>query len=163
MDLIDRQATIERLNHSKPEIGEDSSKERYRYLQWLADYNAIKEVPSAQPTHTTQSNTLDALDVLDCISRQAAIDAVMDEFKRVPTTAIRAKARLESLPSAQPQWIPVAERLPERCNYYIVTDFDKVDEAYYNSDGRWFSWDGNKLKDVTAWQPLPEPWRGEET
>ena len=56
-----------------------------------------------------------------------------------------------------PHWIPVTERLPERCNYYIVTDFNKVDEAYYNSDGRWFSWDGNKLKDVTAWMPLPEP------
>ena len=40
---------MERLKHSKPEIGEDSSKERYRYLQWLADYNAIKEVPSVQP------------------------------------------------------------------------------------------------------------------
>lgn len=41
----------------------------------------------------------------DPIDRQAAIDAVMDEFKRVPTTAIRAKARLESLPSAQPQLV----------------------------------------------------------
>lgn len=39
----------------------------------------------------------------DLISRQAAINAVMDEFKRVPTTAIRAKTRLESLPAAQPQ------------------------------------------------------------
>ena len=56
-------------------------------------------------------------------------------------------------------WIPVSERLPERCNYYIVTDFGAVEEAYYNSDGRWFSKDGDKLKDVTAWMPLPEPWK----
>ena len=35
------------------------------------------------------------------ISRRAAIDAVMDEFKRVPTTAIRAKNRIDRLPSAQ--------------------------------------------------------------
>lgn len=36
------------------------------------------------------------------INSQAAIDAVMVELKRSPTSAIRAKARLESLP-AQPQ------------------------------------------------------------
>lgn len=41
----------------------------------------------------------------DTINRQAAIDAVMDEFKRVPTTAIRAKKRLEDVPAAQPEII----------------------------------------------------------
>ena len=41
----------------------------------------------------------------DLISRQQAIDALMDEFKRVPTTAIRAKNRIERLPSAQPEII----------------------------------------------------------
>jgi len=41
----------------------------------------------------------------DLIERQAAIDALMDEFKRVPTTAIRAKNRIERLPSAQPEII----------------------------------------------------------
>lgn len=35
------------------------------------------------------------------ISRKAAIDALMDEFKRIPTSAIRAKTRIEELPSAQ--------------------------------------------------------------
>lgn len=35
------------------------------------------------------------------ISRKAAIEAVMDEFKRIPTSAIRAKTRIEALPSAQ--------------------------------------------------------------
>ena len=39
----------------------------------------------------------------DSISRQAAIDAVIDELKRSPTPAIRAKFRLEALPSAQPE------------------------------------------------------------
>lgn len=41
----------------------------------------------------------------DLISRKAAIDAVIDEFKRSPTPAIRAKLRLEALPSAQPEII----------------------------------------------------------
>ena len=39
----------------------------------------------------------------DTISRRAAIDAVMDEFKRIPTSAIRAKTRIEALPPAQPE------------------------------------------------------------
>lgn len=101
----------------------------------------------------------------DTISRKAAIEAVYKctdiYINNLPVMVDKADAykALAELPSAKPQWIPVAERLPERCNYYIVTDFDKVDEAYYNSDGRWFSWDGNKLKDVTAWMPLPEPYK----
>lgn len=47
----------------------------------------------------------------DTISRQAAINAVMDEFKRVPTTAIRAKKRLESLPAAQPDLSSYSDKL----------------------------------------------------
>ena len=39
----------------------------------------------------------------ELISKQAAIDAVMDEFKRIPTNAIRAKIRIEALPPAQPE------------------------------------------------------------
>ena len=38
----------------------------------------------------------------DLISRAAAIDAVMDEFKRLLTSAIRAKTRIEALPPAEP-------------------------------------------------------------
>lgn len=37
----------------------------------------------------------------DVIYRQMAIDALMDEFKRIPTMAIRAKHVIEQLPSAQ--------------------------------------------------------------
>lgn len=39
------------------------------------------------------------------ISRQGAIDAMIDEFKRTPTNAIRAKTRLEALSPAQPEII----------------------------------------------------------
>ena len=41
----------------------------------------------------------------DLISRQAAIDTLMDEFKRVPTNAIRAKNALEKLPYVQTEII----------------------------------------------------------
>lgn len=38
---------------------------------------------------------------MDPIDRQTAIDAVIDEFKKTPTNAIRAKIRIEALPPAQ--------------------------------------------------------------
>ena len=66
----------------------------------------------------------------DLIYRQAAINAVMDEFKRVPTTAIRAKKRLEGLPSAQPQrmrgrWI-YNSRFTMKCDQcgIVIKDWD---------------------------------------
>lgn len=49
----------------------------------------------------------------DTISRKAAIDALRDEFKRTPTTAIRAMEALKSLPSAQPEIIRCKD-----CKYY---------------------------------------------
>ena len=40
---------------------------------------------------------------MDLIDRQKTIDALMERFKRVPTTAIIAKDTIENLPSAQPE------------------------------------------------------------
>lgn len=48
-DLISREQAFEKLRHTCPGVGEDGSKERYRYLQWVADNQAIRETPSAQP------------------------------------------------------------------------------------------------------------------
>lgn len=39
----------------------------------------------------------------DCISRDEAIDALIEGFKRSLTMAIRAKDMIEQLPSAQPE------------------------------------------------------------
>ena len=57
----------------------------------------------------------------------------------------------------KPKWIPVTDKLPQKCRFYLVTDFGEVEEAYYDSDGFWFSPHGDKLKSVTHWMPLPEP------
>ena len=34
---------LEKLNHVKPDCGEDNTKERYRYLQWISCKNAVIE------------------------------------------------------------------------------------------------------------------------
>ena len=68
---------------------------------------------------------------------------------------------LKRLPSAQSGWIPCTpESKPKRCAYYLVTDDGYTEEAYLDCDGVWFSLDGNKLKDVTAWMEKPEPYKG---
>lgn len=66
----------------------------------------------------------------DLIDRQAAIDALMDEFKRIPTSAIRAKTRIEALPSAEPErktgkWI-YNSPVTMKCNQcgLVIKDWD---------------------------------------
>lgn len=52
--LLNIDKIIDKLSHTKPNFGEDSTKERYRYMQWLADINAIKELkPEREYTEWT--------------------------------------------------------------------------------------------------------------
>lgn len=57
------------------------------------------------------------------------------------------------------KWIPVSERLPEKNGYYLVTDFESVEEAYFSFDRIWLSRYEDKMKGVTAWMPLPDPYK----
>lgn len=59
------------------------------------------------------------------------------------------------------EWIPCSERLPDRNKYVLVTDNGETDIGR-RFDGRWVDCYGDKLKDVTAWMPLPEPYKEEE-
>ena len=130
--------------------------------------------------------------MIDLISRQAAIDAIMCE----PTDAHYPSwyaERLEQLPSAQPEqrWIPCSERLPENNDPVNVTWVNHNPEVYYADikdkpftatahyhNGRWY-WFSSVTQDylneydvwtpdlvdkdveITAWMPLPEPYREE--
>lgn len=56
MRLIDADALIEIMcERKRPENGEDSTKARFRYMQWLTDYHAINDAP-----------TVDAVEVIRC-------------------------------------------------------------------------------------------------
>ena len=123
----------------------------------------------------------------DLIYRQAAIEAFYcaDELivvgeanaRNVVNYINKVVGKIENLPSAQPEphWIPCSERLPRDEDYdetFTVTiQCEHVDgwDDYVTGYADWtpHGWDiqSNYLGQikVTAWMPLPEPARLEET
>lgn len=94
-DLIDRQTAIDAVLHH----GEIENNYTDLYYDGYCDgvYDSadmLKDLPSAQPTQNNYFNTLDAL---DCVSRQAAIDAVFGRSHEI------IKMRIGNLPSAEPR------------------------------------------------------------
>lgn len=63
------------------------------------------------------------------------------------------------------RWIPVTERLPELGEKVLVstknTVFTQVFKRIYGTPDRW-GWEHHTIKKVTAWMPLPKPWKGSE-
>ena len=64
------------------------------------------------------------------------------------------------------EWIPCSERLPEDgVNVLVTIDDGRYLSLYtfYVKSGEWVAFDGLAVDDaeITAWQPLPEPWEGE--
>ena len=125
----------------------------------------------------------------DLISRQAAIDwaskiPIHDlsdgrGFCRVIFADDFLKA-LKTIPLAQSHWTPCSERLPGESGRYLVTRglnacgslWNRIYIVNYSdlmgikSERIW--WQGNvgkpdfeRLDDVLAWMPLPEPYKGE--
>ena len=74
---------------------------------------------------------------------------------------------LNDRPSAEPRWIPVAERLPEVENnigkrVIVTTSWGLVKESCYCIDHWEIGYIPYKLSSVIAWMPLPKPWKGED-
>lgn len=156
MELIDR----DELRKRAEAIIEDSASTK----AWAILY----EIDNASIVHDSAKDA-------DCISRQAAVDAlathmrdmaVMDSYEADDSVAgwrPLAENVLKSVPSAQPeqQWIPCSERLPEKKQTVLVTVADEV-QSYTTDD----DWTGTGFwaygKNVSAWMPYPEPWKGEQ-
>ena len=58
-----------------------------------------------------------------------------------------------------PKWTPVTEALPEEKNMVLVTTVDDDIKTSFLTDKNYW-WNIGRGK-VTAWMPLPEPWRGD--
>ena len=160
-DAVSRQAAIETVRKAQS-IGQA--------------HRMLIQLPSAQPTCTV------FVPVDDCISRQATIAEIMEDLEDRslhddPATpedyaegydeGIRnAAAIVLQMPSAQPGWIPVTERLPEKDGEYLVTiDWGDGDTEvdcydYCANDTDWNDGDLFGVK-VLAWMPLPKPWKNE--
>ena len=97
----------------------------------------------------------------DLISRQAAINTLNDEYHGMISDESMKIYQiinwLSELPSAQ-RWIPVSERLPEVNTRCLCTYEHKegtcIDFGLYMKRG-WF------VSGVTAWMPLPKPYKEE--
>ena len=104
-----------------------------------------------------------------------------DKMKRIGSADDIEKLIIRCLPSARSEqrWIPCSERLPEESGRYLVTRGLNACGALWNrvyiinysdlmglkSERIW--WDGNvgksdfeRIDDVIAWMPLPEPYKG---
>ena len=112
--------------------------------------NVIKGLPSAEP----RERLVAKIDV----SEEQIRDA-LEKIRNEPVHLIPS-AEPAWIPVREPAWIPCSERMPEKVGVYLVTDH-KGDVA------RYVFFDSETSKDywkrcVTAWMPIPEPWKGEK-
>lgn len=166
-DLISRQAAIDALCETCTGGREDCA-----LYPYCAEIDAINCLPSAQQDHIAKVGKM------DCISRQAAIDGKIS-IQRANGVEIYSDEAvpieyLKRLPSAETQWIPCSERLPEEPFGCLVTvwDTDPVTmDEFENILPYFVGWDGEQWNDadglqcpfeVIAWIPLPEPYEGDK-
>ena len=67
---------------------------------------------------------------------------------------------LQDAPTVQiePHWIPVTEGLPKEGGDVLYCDIDEYIYMGHRYANTWWS-DCEKVKNVTAWMPLPEPYK----
>ena len=155
---------IEQLKHMKVFIGYDAESPMVKEMQSALEL-AIKALEQ-EPCE-------------DCISRAQALHACCDEWNKDYKAIMKSIRQLPSV-TPQPRWIPVSERLPEANGRYVVTRGLNACGALWNrvyivnysdlmglkSEKIW--WSGNvgksdfeRIDDVIAWMPLPEPYKAE--
>ena len=117
----------------------------------------------------------------DLIKREDAINALCDlrcgttksgcqlTYEKDGCEVCNEVALLEELPAAE-RWIPVSEGKPKDGEQVLVTAWeDTILIGYFDNDGKEFVTDeftldivDADLLEVTAWRPLPEPYKGGE-
>jgi hypothetical protein len=175
-DLISRAAAINAICEDGTQLERQGQYTMTMAERKQRDADILDALPSAKPVAKDTN-----VPAKDCISRQAAIDALADYIHNVDRVYSTGKLThedcmdaahsvLDELPSAQ-QWIPCSERLPEKDGEYLVTMLYFGEKtvaldwfSHYETDDE----DNGKplwvygYDNVIAWMPLPEPWKGEQ-
>lgn len=121
------------------------------------------------------------IQINELISKQAIIDEIwklrrsqqmLDDTQKadlVMQGIYLVEKVIEKLPSVQPEphWIPCSERLPEESGSYLCTCLDghrsMVTQVKFHPRIKSWNLTGARAYwKVVAWQPLPEPWKGEK-
>lgn len=148
--------------------------------------DALKAIDSVPPAQSDGTDTNVGGNLID---RQAALDALdvlcQEHRYRIPgkretysqyneawqDALDRAEGAIGNLPSAQLGWIPITERLPEEETIYLITfGSGHVRLSSWHKDTKYnhgfdnietgFLEDGTMVHfGVTAWMPLPKPYR----
>ena len=109
----------------------------------------------------------------DLISRQDAILALLEKGQRSRRYKLgevwelnfdEIREALETVPSAEPQWIPVSEKLPKYSDSVLVSVCDhEIDIGSYYCD-TWHINGCGSVEDgtVLSWMPTPKPYEVKE-
>lgn len=129
-------------------------------------------IPSAQPDNRLSKiaelveGTIDHFDLDDAMDLLYQIKDVLEDG----CSDVQA---IMDLPSAQPErrWIPCSDRMPDQYgNYLISIEGDEPDIGTINPkdprgwslcDATGFYWASDKALNITAWMPLPGPYKEE--
>lgn len=140
--------------------------------------DAIPVAIEALKARPTEGDIISRADAIEAIASRDETDGTVKVF-----TGRQVNEILTALPSAQPEWIPVTERLPEEGQMVLTTirghdgiivqDGETREEAtervcnsviyvsvgFIGSDG-WYGADGYpQIVHPVAWMPLPEPYK----
>ena len=148
--MISRQAALDALDEIRHVLDKKEKK--------------LTILPSAQPDHIGEVTEM----VDDVISRQAMINEInlhVGILYDSPTLVESLKLLVWSLPSVQPGWIPVTERLPDVRQWVLCQCRAGImDVLRLTADGSWsknYPHTEYMSSFVVAWMPLPAPWEGD--
>jgi hypothetical protein len=143
-DLISRQAAIDALMA----ILDRPNHAEFLYTDEIC--KALEQLPSAQPEQFEWCT--------DCKEYDQERHCCPRWTKVIRNTVAELKA--------EQRWIPVAERLPEEIDDYLVTVKDRHGDNYvmikgfFPNEELWFDVPNNGI--VTAWMELPKGYEVEE-
>ena len=117
----------------------------------------IAELPSATDTNVV-GNLIDRQAALDALGERPVVWSDNDDYTLGERNQYDMdRLAIETVPSAQPGWIPCKTKLPEKDGSYLVTANNGQMAIYLfvkgMSENYWKQWG------ATAWMSLPTPYR----